>query len=128
MMKWLILLLKELRKGIWNLSNGKPTSEPASKTFSYRLLIIVACISFGLGGLLGWRLTSRSSKKTYVLPDTAWHATDNYYQQKADSLTFQLRQKDETIIDLREQMALDSVRRMSELEAMRTINERYRRR
>ncbi|AXE21155.1 hypothetical protein DR864_27175 [Runella rosea] len=95
-------------------------------TFSY-LLLFAFGIGFGIGLFLGWKSKpAPSAKQSFA--DTAFHVSENRYLQKVDSLQFELRQKDETIIDLREQMALDSVRRMSELEAMRTINERYRRR
>lgn len=116
-------------KRVWHLVrnwllSATPSTAPST---SNRLtpILIAGGVGIVLGVFIGRQLTPSLPAATappYVV------SSDSTLQLQLRQLQINLHQTHETILDLREQMALDSVRRMSELEAMRTINERYQKR
>ncbi|WP_273212585.1 hypothetical protein [Runella zeae] len=117
-------------KRLWNfvrnwLLSATPSTIPST---SNRLtpVLIAGGLGVVLGIFIGRQLTP--SLPVATVPPPYVVSSDSTLQLQLRQLQIKLHQTHETLIDLREQRALDSVRRMSELEAMRTINERYQKR
>lgn len=114
-------------KRLWHFVRNWLLSATPSTNTSNRSLTPVL-IAGGLGIVLGIFIGRQLTPSLPAATAPPYVVSSDSLQLQLRQLQIELHQTHETIIDLREQMALDSVRRMSELEAMRTINERYQKR